>query len=147
MRQRTPGFFHRILISWGIVSACTAFVRGPSSLMLVRFVLGVAEAGFFPGVILYLAYWFPARYRAHVVALFFAANPIPSALGSPVRTYFTLRPRARFRGMAMAILSRRYSVGAARVRYAPLPDRSSRSDVETRQLTWKKLTPAGVDGS
>jgi len=84
MRQRTPGFFHRILISWGIVSACTAFVRGPSSLMLVRFVLGVAEAGFFSGVILYLAYWFPARYRAHVVALFFAANPIPSALGSPV---------------------------------------------------------------
>jgi ACS family tartrate transporter-like MFS transporter len=52
--------------------------------MFVRFFLGVAEAGFFPGVILYLTYWFPARYRAQIIGLFFAANPISSALGSPV---------------------------------------------------------------
>ena len=74
----------RILISWGLVSACTALVRGPFSFMLVRFILGVAEAGFFPGVILYLTYWFPARYRAQMIGLFFAANPISTALGSPV---------------------------------------------------------------
>lgn len=74
----------RIMISWGFVSACTALVQGPSSFMIVRFLLGVAEAGFFPGVILYLTYWFPARYRAQIIALFFAANPISSAIGSPL---------------------------------------------------------------
>jgi MFS transporter, ACS family, tartrate transporter len=74
----------RIMITWGLISAGTALVTGPVSFMFVRFFLGVAEAGFFPGVILYLTYWFPARYRATVIGLFFAANPISSALGSPL---------------------------------------------------------------
>jgi ACS family tartrate transporter-like MFS transporter len=74
----------RIMITWGLISAGTALVTGSVSFMLVRFFLGVAEAGFFPGVILYLTYWFPARYRGRVIALFFAANPISTALGSPI---------------------------------------------------------------
>lgn len=72
------------MITWGAISACTAFVNSAPTFMLVRFLLGVAEAGFFPGVILYLTYWFPARYRAQMIALFFAANPISSALGAPI---------------------------------------------------------------
>lgn len=77
----------RILISWGVISACGAFVQGPTSFMILRFVLGAAEAGFFPGVILYLTFWFPARYRAQVVGLFMLANPVSTALGSLVSSF------------------------------------------------------------
>src|ERR1700749_4037862 len=62
----------RVMISWGIVSAGMAFVQGPISFYSLRFLLGVAEAGFFPGIILYLSYWFPAQQRAAVTALFMA---------------------------------------------------------------------------
>jgi MFS family permease len=72
------------MISWGLVSAATMFATGPASFYALRFLLGVAEAGFFPGVILYLTYWFPARRRAHAVALFVLAIPLASAIGSPV---------------------------------------------------------------
>ena len=58
----------RIMVTWGIVSACTMFVRDARSFYLVRNLLGVAEAGFFPGIVLYLSYWFPARERARAVA-------------------------------------------------------------------------------
>ena len=54
----------RIMITWGIVSAACALIGGPTSFLVLRFLLGAAEAGFFPGVILYLTYWFPAEYRA-----------------------------------------------------------------------------------
>jgi MFS transporter, ACS family, tartrate transporter len=74
----------RIMLSWGIVSACMALATGPVSFAVLRFLLGVAEAGFFPGVILYLGYWFPSRHRARIVALFMAAVPISVAIGSPV---------------------------------------------------------------
>ncbi|AFQ50586.1 MFS transporter [Burkholderia cepacia] len=74
----------RVMVTWGIVSACMAFITGPTSFYLIRFLLGAAEAGFFPGIILYLGYWFPARRRAGVVALFMAAAPISTALGSPL---------------------------------------------------------------
>ena len=53
----------RIMITWGLISACTMFVTSPLSFYAVRFLLGIAEAGFFPGMILYLSYWFPARER------------------------------------------------------------------------------------
>jgi MFS transporter, ACS family, tartrate transporter len=72
------------MITWGIVSAAMAFVQGPTSFYVLRFLLGVAEAGFFPGIILYLSYWFPARQRAAVTALFMAAAPLSTVLGSPV---------------------------------------------------------------
>jgi ACS family tartrate transporter-like MFS transporter len=74
----------RIMISWGLISAVTAFVQGASSLYVMRFLLGVAEAGFFPGVILYLTYFFPAAYRARIVALFSVALPASLFLGSPI---------------------------------------------------------------
>src|SRR3954451_11699813 len=74
----------RIMITWGLVGIGLAFVVGPYSFYLGRFLLGAAEAGFFPGVILYLTYWFPARYRARVIATFMVAIPISSFLGSPL---------------------------------------------------------------
>src|SRR5262245_9630412 len=74
----------RIMVSWGIVSAATMFVRLPWHFYTMRFLLGVAEAGFFPGVILYLSYWFTARERALAVALFMTASPLSGALGNPL---------------------------------------------------------------
>jgi ACS family tartrate transporter-like MFS transporter len=74
----------RVMITWGLISAAMAFVQGTTSFYTLRFLLGVAEAGFFPGIILYLSYWFPARKRAAVTALFMAAAPLSTALGSPV---------------------------------------------------------------
>jgi len=74
----------RVMITWGLVSGAMAFVQGTTSFYTLRFLLGVAEAGFFPGIILYLSYWFPARKRAQVTAIFMAAAPISTALGSPI---------------------------------------------------------------
>ena len=74
----------RVMITWGLVSAAMAFVQGVASFYVLRFLLGAAEAGFFPGIILYLSYWFPARQRAAVTALFMAAAPLSTVLGSPV---------------------------------------------------------------
>ena len=74
----------RVMVTWGIISACMALVDSPTSFYVVRFLLGAAEAGFFPGIILYISYWFPARHRAGVTAFFMAAAPISTALGSPL---------------------------------------------------------------
>jgi MFS transporter, ACS family, tartrate transporter len=74
----------RVIFSWGLVSVGMAFTRGPISFYGLRFLLGLAEAGFFPGIILYLSYWFPARHRSTVTALFMAAAPLAGLIGSPV---------------------------------------------------------------
>src|SRR3984957_5147025 len=74
----------RILITWGIISACTAFITGPISFYSIRFLLGIAEAGFFPGIILYLTWWFPSYYRSRIVGIFMAAIPLSNILGSLV---------------------------------------------------------------
>jgi ACS family tartrate transporter-like MFS transporter len=74
----------RILITWGIVSASTAFVNSATHLNVVRFLLGVAEAGFFPGMILYLTYWFRQREQAQAVAFFMTAQPISAIIGAPI---------------------------------------------------------------
>ena len=71
----------RIMISWGVISAATIFVKGPWSFYFVRFLLGAGEAGFFPGVAFYLGHWFPAEYRTRVIAWFMVAIPISSVLG------------------------------------------------------------------
>ena len=71
----------RIMISWGLVSAATIFVTGPLSYYFLRFLLGAAEAGFFPGVAFYLGHWFPAEYRTRVIAWFMVAIPISSVVG------------------------------------------------------------------
>src|ERR1700722_14581633 len=72
----------RIMITWGIISGLTAFVTGATSFMIVRFLLGAAEAGFFPGMILYLTYWFPAEYRGRVISTLFIAQPVANAAAS-----------------------------------------------------------------
>ncbi len=74
----------RIMITWGLVSACTAFVTGPDSFYGVRFVLGIAEAGFFPGVTYFLAAWFPAQYRTRMLAWFLLGIPASSLVGGPI---------------------------------------------------------------
>jgi MFS family permease len=74
----------RILITWGIISACTALITGPVSFYSVRFLLGLAEAGFFPGIILYLTWWFPSYYRSRINGIFMAAIPLSNILGSLV---------------------------------------------------------------
>ncbi len=74
----------RIMITWGIVAAANAFVVGPNSFYIVRLLLGAAEAGFFPGITFFLAAWFPAQYRARVLAWFLVAIPVSSVLGGPI---------------------------------------------------------------
>lgn len=74
----------RIMVSWGLVSMATAFVQGPTSFYILRFLLGLAEAGLYPGMILYMTYWFPQATRARFIALFLAAVPAASVIGAPV---------------------------------------------------------------
>ena len=74
----------RIMISWGLVSAAFALIGGPISFLVLRFLLGAAEAGFFPGVILYITYWYPAHYRAIIVGIFMVAIPVAGLIGSPI---------------------------------------------------------------
>jgi MFS transporter, ACS family, tartrate transporter len=74
----------RIMITWGFLAGGMALVKGPHSFYAMRLLLGAAEAGFFPGVILYLSYWFPARYRARIIGMFTVAIPVSSFLGSPI---------------------------------------------------------------
>jgi ACS family tartrate transporter-like MFS transporter len=74
----------RVIFSWGLVSVAMAFTRGPISFYVLRFLLGLAEAGFFPGIILYLSYWFPAHHRSAVTAMFMAAAPAAGLIGSPI---------------------------------------------------------------
>lgn len=77
----------RIMFTWGAISTAMFLVQGPASFYVLRFLLGIAEAGFFPGMILYLTYWFPARERARRVAYFMAAIPIAGVIGSPLSGY------------------------------------------------------------
>jgi D-galactonate transporter len=74
----------RIMITWGLLSAAMMFITTPSMFYVIRFFLGVAEAGFFPGIILYLTYWYPAHRRGKVAALFMTAIPVSGVLGGPI---------------------------------------------------------------
>ncbi len=74
----------RIMISWGVIATCMMFVRGAHSFEMMRFLLGVAEAGFFPGMILYLTFWFPSHERARAVAKFMTATSIAGVVGAPL---------------------------------------------------------------
>ncbi len=76
----------RIMITWGILAGLTAMVTGPTSFGIVRFLLGVAEAGFFPGIILYFTYWFPSHHHARIVSGFLIGLPVAVALGAPIST-------------------------------------------------------------
>ncbi|WP_233147591.1 MULTISPECIES: MFS transporter [unclassified Pseudonocardia] len=77
----------RIMVTWGVVASSTAFIQGEIGFYVVRVLLGIAEAGFFPGIILYLTYWFPRVERARIVALFFLAVPLSSVVGGPLSTW------------------------------------------------------------
>lgn len=74
----------RIIISWGLLAVLTGFIRTPTQFYVARFVLGAAEAGFFPGVIVYLSHWFRQQDRAKAVAMFMAAIPVSNIIGAPV---------------------------------------------------------------
>nr|WP_057929707.1 MFS transporter [Burkholderia ambifaria] len=84
----------RIMVTWGLVSSATMFVQGPTSFQVLRFVLGACEAGFFPGVILYLTYWFPDARRAKSMGLFCFGAPLAFMFGAPLSGYLL-----RFEGM------------------------------------------------
>jgi MFS family permease len=77
----------RIMVAWGLLSAATLWVTTPLQFYVVRFLLGAAEAGFFPGIILYLTYWFPAARRGQVTALFATAVPVATVIGAPLSGY------------------------------------------------------------
>ena len=74
----------RIMITWGLISGAFAFVQTPTQFYAMRFLLGLAEAGFYPGIILYLTYWYPSHRRARIVAMFMAAIPISGIFGNPL---------------------------------------------------------------
>ncbi len=84
--QRTSArlWIARIMITWGIISGLMAAVSGPTSFLVLRFLLGVAEAGFFPGMIFYLTYWFPSAYRARAISVLYIAVPVSNAIASIV---------------------------------------------------------------
>ena len=77
----------RIMISWGVISACMMFMHSKESFFVLRFLLGVSEAGFFPGMILYLTYWFPTHERARAVARFMTATSLAGVVGGPLSSY------------------------------------------------------------
>ncbi|EJN09009.1 MFS transporter [Herbaspirillum sp. YR522] len=74
----------RIMITWGLLSACFMFIETPTQFYVLRFLLGLAEAGFYPGIILYLTYWFPSHRRAKVIAVFMSGIPVAGILGNPL---------------------------------------------------------------
>ena len=89
----------RIAIVWGLVSMATVFVAGPTSFNIMRFLLGVAEAGFFPGIVFYFTYWFPARERARALAQFYVASMVAGIVGAPLSgLLLTLQGRAGLDG-------------------------------------------------
>lgn len=74
----------RIMITWGLISGAMMFATTPMSFYVLRFLLGVAEAGFFPGIILYMTYWYPSHRRGKMIALFMTANPVSGLIGGPL---------------------------------------------------------------
>jgi len=115
----------RILLSWGIVAMATGFVQSVAQFYVVRFLLGVAEAGFFPGIVLYLTYWFRKQERAHAIALFMTALPVASILGAPISG--VILDHAHWLGVSswrwLLILEGLPAIGCAVLTYFLLPDR------------------------
>lgn len=74
----------RIMITWGIFACAMAFIQGATSFYIIRFLIGVAEAGFQPGIVYYLSHWYPRRSRAHAISIFNSAGPISTVIGAPI---------------------------------------------------------------
>jgi D-galactonate transporter len=89
----------RVMLTWAVISAAMLFVTSPTGFYVLRFLLGVAEAGFFPGVILYLTYWYPSERRARVLALFMTGIPIAGVIGGPLSGWI-LNAMAGVQGLA-----------------------------------------------
>jgi D-galactonate transporter len=89
----------RVMLTWAVISAAMLFVTSPAGFYILRFLLGVAEAGFFPGVILYLTYWFPSERRASIVALFMTGIPVAGVIGGPISGWI-LKAMAGVQGLA-----------------------------------------------
>jgi ACS family tartrate transporter-like MFS transporter len=129
----------RIMISWGVLSAAMVLVEGPRSFYAVRFLLGIAEAGFFPGIIFYLTCWFPSQHRARIIALFMIALPLSSVIGAPISTSLLGIEAAGLKGWQwMFLLEAIPTIILGIAVFAVLPDRPSDarwlSDSEKRWL-------------
>ncbi len=100
----------RIMVSWGIVSLLFTWVGSVEQLYILRFILGVAEAGFFPGAILFLSLWVPSRHRSKILALFYLAQPLTTVIGAPLAglAHPAARP-LRPRGLARHVPRRSHS--------------------------------------
>ena len=127
-----------IMFVWGVVSCCMVFVTGPRSFYLLRFLLGAAEAGFFPGIILYLKSWFPAETRARAISLFMSAAPLSGVLGGPISGALLNVHRAGLPGWKWLFLIEglpAVAFGAVvALLLAESPDRASWLSVEERVL-------------
>ncbi len=114
----------RIMIGWGIVSMATMFISDVTSFMIARVVLGLAEAGFFPGMVLYLTYWIPAAERARTNALFMMAAPVSVIVGAPVsEAIMRMNGMLRIARLAVAVPARRAARGDSRIPGAAGADR------------------------
>jgi ACS family tartrate transporter-like MFS transporter len=123
----------RILISWGIMAMLTGLVRSVPQLYIARFLLGVAEAGFFPGIVLYLTYWFRQREQAQTIALFMIGLPITSILGAPLSGL--ILDHAHWLGISswrwLLILEGLPAIGCGVLTYLWLPSRPAEANFLT----------------
>src|SRR3989449_3346374 len=99
----------RIMISWGIITVVMAFIHTAREFYLVRFLVGAAEAGFFPAVIVYISHWFRTEDRAKAVACFYAANPLSYVIGSPLAGWRVGVSWLRLRGCGWGFVPRGFS--------------------------------------
>ncbi|HKO08324.1 MAG TPA: MFS transporter [Alphaproteobacteria bacterium] len=135
----------RIMVSWGLLSGATAFCTGPWSFLTMRFLLGLAEAGLFPGIIFFMTYWFPERHRARIFSGFTLALPIAVAVGSPVSTALLgldgLLGLAGWKWMYIAEATPTVLVGIAALFY--LTDRPAQAHwLSEEERTWLSATLA-----
>jgi D-galactonate transporter len=139
----------RIVVTWGLVATAMAFIQGPGSFYTMRVLLGIAEAGFFPGMILFLSYWFPRRERARMTSLFFAALPLSTVLGAPVSTWLISQGHGMF-GLAgwrfMYLVEGLAAVALGYVAYRFLVDRPDKARwLTAEEKRWLTETIAAED--
>jgi ACS family tartrate transporter-like MFS transporter len=127
-----------LMILWGLVSCSMIFIRGPVSFYVLRFLLGAAEAGFFPGMILYMKNWFPSSARARAVAWFMTANPLAGVIGSPISGVFLTLHSGPFAGWQwLFILEAFPAIVLGFVVYWVLPEKPNTATwLSTEERSW-----------